>query len=58
MSLPDCFFRTLTLKEEQAFRDWAIANHVAGKPAEEYWHPIVREEWARLEALETKTSEK
>jgi len=54
MSLPDCFFRTLTLKEEQAFRDWAIANHVAGKPAEEYWHPIVREEWARLDKLETK----
>jgi hypothetical protein len=54
--LPDGFFRTLTPDEETSFRAWARANHVLGRPADPCWHPIVREEWARLDKLENEGS--
>ena len=48
--MPDCLFRTLPEEEAESFRQWARDNFKPGTEASELWHPIVRAEWARLEA--------
>ena len=42
-------FRDLTSEQEAAFRQWARANYNGGAPAA-YWHPVVRDEWDKIEA--------
>jgi len=49
MSIPDGFFLKLDKKEEEEFRQWARDNFVKGKPASAAWHPVVRDEWNKLE---------
>ncbi len=42
-------FRELDEKETKEFRQWARDNYRAGQPANECWHPIVRDEWFKLD---------
>ena len=41
-------FRTLSPEEEEEFRQWARDNFDSGKEANPLWHPVVRDEWAKL----------
>lgn len=50
-------FRDLPEPEEEDFRQWARENFTPGKPASPLWHPVIREEWARLEAAATSDQE-
>ncbi len=43
------FWRKLSAAEEEAFRQWARDNWEPGKTASEAWHPVTRQEWARLD---------
>lgn len=47
--LPDSFFRTLESDEESLFRQWARDNHKRGDEVSESWHPIVRDECAKID---------
>ena len=46
--MPDNWFRELTPDEEEQFRQWARENFDPGTPASPLWHPVVRDEWAKL----------
>ena len=49
----DGFFRHLDSEEIKSFRQWAKDNWTPDKAPDPCWHPVVREEWARLtEAFE------
>lgn len=41
-------FRTLTTAEEKAFRQWARDNYKPGSPINPLWHPVVRDECAKI----------
>lgn len=43
------FYRKLSTEEEEAFRRWARDNWAPGKECSPVYHPVVREEWARLD---------
>lgn len=43
------FFRKLNAKDEATFRQWAKDNWAPGKECSSVYHPVVREEWARLD---------
>lgn len=44
----DQFFRRLNTQEEQEFREWARENWAPGDLVEAVWHPVVRDECARM----------
>ncbi len=44
------FWRKLSDSEEESFRQWARDNWEASKRPSEAWHPVTREEWAKLDA--------
>lgn len=46
--MDDTFFRTLTADEEQTFRQWARDNWSPGDEVNELWHPVVRDEIAKI----------
>lgn len=46
----DEFFRKLSEKEAGKFRAWARENYQPGSPVSEVWHPVVREECAKINA--------
>ena len=48
--ITDSCFEVLSDKEERRFRQWARDNYKLGVPAEPVWHPVVRDEWSKLEA--------
>lgn len=50
--MDNSFFRELTEAEVADFRQWARDNWKPGDPIEEIWHPVVRDECQRIEALE------
>lgn len=41
-------FRTLDEEEKKQFKKWARDNYVPGEEISEVWHPVVREECARM----------
>jgi hypothetical protein len=41
-------FRELNAEEEQSFRQWARDNFKPKTPANPVWHPVIRDEWAKL----------
>ena len=41
-------FRDLTEEEEEVFREWARTNYIKGEAVSEIWHPIVRDECAKI----------
>ena len=43
-------FRSLEPAEESGFRAWAHANWQPGQFINPLWHPVVRDECARMEA--------
>ena len=43
------FFRVLSDDEANEFREWVRANWEPGKECSPAYHPVVREEWARLD---------
>lgn len=43
------FFRKLDAAEEESFRQWARDNWAPGKDCSPVYHPVVREEWAKLD---------
>lgn len=43
------FYRKLGPEEEEKFRQWARDNWAFGKECPSFWHPVVREEWAKLD---------
>jgi hypothetical protein len=45
-------FRQLNEKETEEFKQWARDNYSKDVKCKEIWHPVVRNEWARLKALE------
>ena len=47
--VPDEFFRKPDPTEEAQFRQWAVDNFDPGRPINPTWHPVVREEWRRLQ---------
>lgn len=50
MALPDSLFKTLDAEEEKLFRDWA-RDHYDPVYLEDQiglWHPVTRDEWARI----------
>jgi len=48
-NVPDEFFRELDPTEEQEFRQWARDNFAPGRHPSGLWHPIVRQEWQKLQ---------
>jgi hypothetical protein len=44
-----CFFRHLNADEEATFRDWARLNFDPTKKVDASWHPVVRDEWNKLQ---------
>lgn len=42
-------FRDLSTEEEVTFRQWARENYSADTEVSPLWHPVVRDEWARIE---------
>lgn len=50
--VPGWVFKGLKSEEEEEFRQWARDNFKKGEPASYLWHPVVRDEWERLEELE------
>lgn len=42
-------FRVLDGAEEQEFRDWARSFHKPGQVVNPLWHPVVRDECARID---------
>ncbi len=46
----DKFFRRLLPDEIDEFKAWAHKNFEVDKEASPLWHPVVREEWAMLQA--------
>ena len=47
--MKDSFFRQLTLEEEKPFRQWARDNWKFGDKVQEVWHPVVRDEIAKMQ---------
>ena len=43
-------FRELTAKEEKEFRQWAHDMYTPGDSVNEVWHPILRDEIAKINA--------
>lgn len=50
-AMPDSFFRPLTPEEEADFRQWARDNWKPGDEINGLWHPVVRDEIAHLQFL-------
>lgn len=48
--MQDGFFRNLSLEEADAFRSWARENHKPGESVRDFWHPVVRDECAKIDA--------
>lgn len=46
----DWMFRTLDPQEEVTFRKWARDNHQPGDEIDSLWHPVVRDECAKIDA--------
>lgn len=46
----DWMFRTLDPQEEATFRKWARDNHQPGDEIDSLWHPVVRDECAKIDA--------
>lgn len=42
-------FRVLTRDEEEEFRQWARDNYEPSTEPKSIWHPIVRDEWRRIQ---------
>lgn len=49
MTLPDEFFRKLSPGDEKVFREWAREHFEPGGEANPVWHPVVRDEWEKLQ---------
>ena len=43
-------FRELSDSERQEFVEWAREQFEPNTEPNQLWHPVVREEWARLQA--------
>lgn len=43
------FFRQLNAEEEKTFREWARLNFDPKKGFSPLWHPVVRDEWKKLQ---------
>lgn len=41
-------FKHLSPKQEQTYRKWAREHYHAGEPVNEVWHPVVRDECAKI----------
>jgi hypothetical protein len=41
-------FKDLSPDEEKQFRQWARDNFKIDQEPNELWHPLVREEWAKI----------
>lgn len=42
------FFRDLSAQEETEFRQWARDNYTPGAQVNNLWHPVVRDECAKI----------
>jgi hypothetical protein len=49
MTLSDGFFKNLSEEEKEEFRAWAREFFKPGVEPNGTWHPVVREEWRRLQ---------
>jgi hypothetical protein len=49
-TLPDAFFKDLDPAEVESFKQWARDNHSKGDAINGCWHPIIRDECARLDS--------
>ena len=47
--LPNGFFRDLDPDDELRFRAWARLNWTAGATPNALWHPVVRDEWSKID---------
>jgi len=46
--MKDIYFKNLSAKEEEEFRRWARENYSPGQRIQYYWHPVVRQECAKI----------
>lgn len=46
---PVSIWKDLTVEETERYRLWARANWSPGDPIQELWHPVVRDEIARIQ---------
>jgi hypothetical protein len=44
-------FRELTKEEEEQFREWAREHWAPNIEPSPLWHPIVRDEWAKIKSI-------
>ena len=42
-------FRKLSKREEAEFRQWARDNYMPDKETNSLWHPVVRDEWKKMD---------
>lgn len=47
--MDDGFFRKLDSGEQNEFRQWARDNWMPNTEPSELWHPVVRDEWRKLD---------
>ena len=45
-------FRELTNEEDERFREWAREHWRPNTEPNPLWHPVVRDEWSKIEAKE------
>ena len=48
MTMPDSMFIDLSPSAVEAFRAWARTNYTPGDEVNELWHPVARDECARM----------
>ena len=53
LTMPDAMFIHLDPEAEARFRGWARDNHAPGTFINPLWHPVVRDECARIDAEAT-----
>jgi hypothetical protein len=49
-TIPKMTFRELSPEEEASFREWARTNFKVNETPDPRWHPVVRDEWTKLQA--------
>lgn len=52
--MPDGFFVKMTAEEEADLRSWAKSHFVVDREPDKTWHPVIHDEWNKLQEVHDK----